>query len=459
MKSRHQRFRVSVLAGVVMVLGVAGWASAQVMGGGTPGTIPLWTSSNTIGDSSITQNGNGDQTINGSLNVTGSLSLPTTTGPNTGVILMGGVPVLYTLSTPSCPLTPPSVCGRNTFVGPSAGNFTTTGFDNTATGDEALDSITTGSQNTATGSYALFSNTSGFANIATGWQALFSNTTGGNNVATGWRALFLNTTGGNNVATGTFALFANRTGNANTAVGDVTLVNNTTGNGNTATGVDALFNNTTGSNNTATGGAALFNNATGRENTAIGTGAGFNITGNNNIDIGFEVQGAPGESNTIRIGNVNNNRTFIAGISGVATGLPGTAVFVDANGQLGTISSSRRFKDEIQDMGDASSDLMKLRPVTFHYKQAQEDGTHPLQYGLVAEEVAEVNPGLVQFDEEGQAQTVLYHVLPAMLLNEVQKEHQKIEDQQKLIQSQQEQLKAQEERLRKLEAILSSKTN
>jgi hypothetical protein len=121
------------------------------------------------------------------------------------------------------------------------------------------------------------------------------------------------------------------------------------------------------------------------------------------------------------------------------------------NGQLGTISSSRRFKDEINDMGDASSDLMKLRPVTFRYKQAQEDGSHPLQYGLVAEEVAEVNPGLVQFDKDGQPQTVLYHILPAMLLNELQKEHQKIEDQEK-------QLKAQEERLRKLEAILSSRT-
>ena len=109
---------------------------------------------------------------------------------------------------------------------------------------------------------------------------------------------------------------------------------------------------------------------------------------------------------------------------------------------------------------------MKLRPVTFHYKQALEDGSHPLQYGLVAEEVAEVNPGLVQCDKEGQPQTVLYHALPALLLNEAQKQHQKIDaqeeviqSQQKLIRSQQEQLKAQEERLRKLEAILSSKTN
>jgi septal ring factor EnvC (AmiA/AmiB activator) len=157
----------------------------------------------------------------------------------------------------------------------------------------------------------------------------------------------------------------------------------------------------------------------------------------------------------------------------VATGLPGAAVVVDANGQLGTTSSSRRFKDDIKDMGDASSDLMKLRPVTFRYKQAQDDGSHPLQYGLVAEEVAEVNSGLVQFDKDGQPQTVLYHVLPAMLLNEAQKQHQHIDAQEKVIQSQQEQiqsqqeqiqsqqeqLKAQEERLRKLEAILSSRTN
>jgi len=223
--------------------------------------------------------------------------------------------------------------------------------------------------------------------------------------------------------------------------------------------------NTTGSMNTAMGSDALLQNRSGFNNTAIGFTAGFKITGDNNIDIGANVQGVAGESNTIRIGNDFNFTTFIAGISGANVGT-GAAVLVNSNGQLGTMSSSRRFKDDIQDMGEASSDLMKLRPVTFHYKQALEDGSHPLQYGLVAEEVAEVNPGLVQFDKEGQPQTVLYHALPALLLNEAQKQHQKIDaqeeviqSQQKLIRSQQEQLKAQEERLRKLEAILSSKTN
>jgi hypothetical protein len=397
MKSRDYRILASVLAALVMVPGAVRWATAQaVNGSGTPNTIPLWTGSGTIGDSSLTQSDNGDQTINANLSVNGSLFLPSTTGPNIGVISIGGLPVLYTV-------------GRNIFVGPSAGNFTTTGSNNTATGDEVLGSDTTGSGNTAMGSHALYSNT----------------------------------TGGGNTATGDFALYSNIEGALNTATGEGTL-----------------YFNLKGIANTATGDFALFSNTGGMHNTAIGYMAGANLTiGDNNIDIGANVPGVAGESNTIRIGNVNNNRTFVAGIYGVPTGLPGAAVLVDANGQLGTISSSRRFKDDIQDMGDASSDLMKLRPVTFRYKQAQEDGSHPLQYGLVAEEVAEVNPGLVQFDKDGNPQTVRYHVLPALLLNEVQKEHQKIEDQEKLIQSQQQQLKVQEERLRKLEAILSSRTN
>src|SRR5215472_15272655 len=150
MNSRRDRVRASVLT-VVMVLSVAGWATAQnpaVRGTGTTNTIPVWTSSNTLGNSSITQSSNGDQTINGSLSVNGSLFLPATTDPNTGVIFIGGVPVLYT-PPPSC--SPGLImCVRNTFVGPSAGNFTTTGMANTATGDESLDSITRGSQNTAT---------------------------------------------------------------------------------------------------------------------------------------------------------------------------------------------------------------------------------------------------------------------------------------------------------------------
>src|SRR5262249_35857080 len=187
MKSRHDSVRASVLAAVVVVLGMVGSATAQVTGSGTPGTIPLWTSSGTLGNSSITQSGHGDQNINGSLSLTGSLFLPNTTGPNTGVITIGGLPVLYTV-------------GRNIFFGPSAGNFTTTAVANTATGDRALDSITSGVANTAMGSQALFSNTTAFFNTAMGSQALFSNTTAFFNTAMGVQALFRNTSAFSNTA-------------------------------------------------------------------------------------------------------------------------------------------------------------------------------------------------------------------------------------------------------------------
>jgi hypothetical protein len=289
-----------------------------------------------------------------------------------------------------------------------------------------------------------------------GGDALFRDTTGQSNTAIGRSALEFNTTGGSNTAVGVAALNSNTDGGDNTATGIAALVSNTTGTDNTATGGGALFHNTSGIQNTAVGAAALAA-STGNINVGVGFCAGCNLTtGANNIDIGAYVVGVAGESNTIRIGNMIT-RTFIAGISGVTTGGTGAAVLVDSNGQLGTISSSRRFKDEIQDMGEASSGLLKLRPVIFRYKQAQEDGSHPLQYGLIAEEVAEVNPRLVQFDKDGQPQTVLYHLLPAMLLNEFQKQHQQIEAQEKVIQFQQEQLKAQEGRLQRLEAILSSK--
>ena len=141
MKSRHDRVRVGVRAAVVLVFGLAGGASAQVTGTGTPNTIPLWTSSNTIGNSLITQSANGDRTINvnGSLGVNGSIFLPATTGFNTGVISIGGAPVLYTVGE------------ENTFVGPYAGNFQTTGVFNNAMGVNALFHNTTGNVNNAMG--------------------------------------------------------------------------------------------------------------------------------------------------------------------------------------------------------------------------------------------------------------------------------------------------------------------
>jgi hypothetical protein len=136
--------------------------------------------------------------------------------------------------------------------------------------------------------------------------------------------------------------------------------------------------------------------------------------------------------------------TYISGITGVATGLTGASVLVDANGQLGTISSSRRYKEDIEPMGDASERLFKLRPVKFHYKKPDANGDKPIQYGLIAEEVADVFPELTVFNKEGQPETVAYHLLAGLLLNELQKEHAVVGEQRQAIDHAMAQLAAQQ---------------
>jgi hypothetical protein len=310
------------------------------------------------------------------------------------------------------------------------GTVRSAGAQNTSLGTGALSSNTTGTNDTALGFDALFANTTGNSNIATGDSALASNTTGGNNTAIGSAALDRNTTGADNTATGFQSLNDNTSGADNTAIGFATLNVNKTGNDNTATGFAAL-NNSTGADNTATGFQALLNNTTGNNNIAIGSNAGSNLTsGSNNLDIGNP--GVAGESNVIRIGTKGfQTRTFIAGISGNPVYV-GSPVLVNANGRLGVAVSSARYKRDIRDMGEASGGLMKLRPVSFRYKQ---DPNGTLQYGLIAEEVARVYPELVTYGDDGKPQSVAYHVLPAMLLNELQKKDAQIVALQKQIES------------------------
>jgi hypothetical protein len=314
----------------------------------------------------------------------------------------------------------------NTAIGFNALYSNTSGFNNTATGAFALASNTGNFGNTATGAFALYSNNSGgFANTATGSNALFSNTTGVENTATGFQALFDNTTGDGNTADGVNALANNTTGNLNTATGSFVLSQNTTGFSNTANGFGALGINTTGRQNTANGADALLINTTGGNNIALGFEAGARLTtGSYNIDIGNA--GAAGEGNTIRIGKQGTQRTtFIAGISGV-TVAGGVGVIIDSNGQLGTIVSSERFKDVVKPMDKASEAILALNPVTFRYKKELDPAGIP-QFGLVAEDVAKVNPDLVARDEQGKPYTVRYEAVNAMLLNEFLKEHRKVE--------------------------------
>jgi hypothetical protein len=341
---------------------------------------------------------------------------------------------------------------ENTATGAGALLNNTTAINNTANGAFSLILNTTGSDNTANGAEALFNNTSGFANTATGYQALFGNTTGDFNTANGNAALSSNTTGNSNTATGDSALYSNTEGNRNTAIGSEALVENTTGFENTAVGADALQSNMTGQDNTANGSEALFDNTTGFENsafgggalrsntvgddnTAVGTGALFsNTTGSSNTALGAGAGVAvTTANNVIAIGHSGadvDNSCYIGNIFGASVAPDAMLVGIDSTGKLGTVASSRRFKEEIQPMDKASDVLLSLKPVTFRYKNYKNS---PLRFGLIAEEVAEINPDLVARDNNGEIYTVRYDQINAMLLNEFLKEHKRVQEQEATI--------------------------
>lgn len=349
-------------------------------------------------------------------------------------------------------------------LGPLALSSTTTGSANIALGYLALGANTTGSANIAVGQAALRDNRNGDENTGVGFRVLVQNYGGSHNTAVGSSALSYNTEGSFNTgvgsnalrysAEGSFntgvgyqALYENSAeGHRNTAIGALAMRDNTSGAWNTAIGVDAMRENEGGHANVALGFEALLNNTEGDDNVALGKGALANLgDGSRNIAIGEGAGsalmaggaaavdssniliGSPGVDNdvgVIRLGEPGiHAATFIAGIRGLA--FSGDAVVIDANHRLGIAASSARFKDEIRDMGDQSSALMDLRPVSFRYKR--DAATAPETWGLIAEEVAEILPGLVGLDEGGEPLTVRYHLLPAMLLNEIQRQEREIE--------------------------------
>jgi trimeric autotransporter adhesin len=343
----------------------------------------------------------------------------------------------------------------NTGVG-AATLLNNTADENTATGAAALLSNITGSENTANGAFALFGNTTGFFNVANGHSALYSNMSGSFNTANGNSTLYSNMDGNGNTANGNSTLYSNTTGDNNTANGLRALLHNTTGSINTANGVNALQSNTIGGANTAIGYQALFNNTAGNFNTALGYFAGSNVTGDNNIDIGNN--GLAADSETIRIGVQGlHGATYIAGIRG-ATVANGATVVAGTDGHLGTMTSSRRFKEQIKPMDKASEALFAFKPVSFRYKKEIDPEGVP-QFGLVAEQVADVNPDLVMRDESGEIYTVRYEAVNAMLLNEFLKEHRTVQEltvvaakQEEAIARQQKQIEALTVSLRKVSA-------
>ena len=318
-------------------------------------------------------------------------------------------------------------------------NFTT------AEGTKALQSLTTGAANTAVGWFSLFSNAEGSFNTATGAGTLLFNIGDPNafegieNTAVGTAALLFNTTGSSNNAVGVSALLNNESGFYNNAHGGLALTSNVDGSGNNAFGDGALgsnvssFSNTaigdfalaysTGSRNTALGGLAGGSVTTGSDNIALGNGAGSNVTTANNV-ICIGTAGA----------NVSNS-CYIGQIYGTFNTAQSAVVYIDPDGRLGTGPSARRFKKDIADMGADSEVLLSMRPVTFHFKtpDTEKAGREISQFGLIAEEVAEVNPDLILRDKEGEIYSVRYDAVNAMLLNEFLKEHRKNEKQETTI--------------------------
>jgi Chaperone of endosialidase len=325
--------------------------------------------------------------------------------------------------------------GANTAEGQEALLNLTTGDFNTAVGWLSLATVTSCQLNTAIGAGTLLVNTAN-GNTATGAGALLSNTTGFGNTANGTYALSSNTTGNHNTAVGREALSSKTTGGSNTAIGRDALLNNHTSNNNTAVGREALLNNTNGQSNVAVGRSALANNTTGVTNIALGTDSGSSVTtASNVVCIGFGVGGA----------NLDQT-TWIGNIYGVTTQSGTTApVIVSDTGQLGTVVSSERFKKDIATMEKTSEAILALRPVTFHYKS---DSNETPQFGLIAEEVAKVNPALVLPDKTGKPYTVRYDAVNAMVLNEFLKEHLMVQNQGATIAQQEKEIKALKQELK-----------
>jgi hypothetical protein len=324
---------------------------------------------------------------------------------------------------------------NNVAVGFEALVHNDTGINNTACGGGALHENTGGESNTGIGNNALFYNTTGDRNTAVGVSALQQNTNTANNTAIGWGALASNF-GFDNTAAGSEALGANQGAGGNSAFGRAALQRNSLGSSNTGVGYNAIGGNFIGSTNTAVGYNALGGISQGNNNVALGYEAGQNLTSGNSNNIHIGNPGlSGGENGRIRIGTGGTHTaTFIAGIRGV-TVPSGVGVIIGTNQQLGTVQSSKRFKEAIKPMDKASESILALKPVTFRYKHELDPDRIP-QFGLVAEDVEKVNPDLVVRDENGNVSSVRYEAVNAMLLNEFLKEHRAFVKQQRELQEQ-----------------------
>jgi hypothetical protein len=399
-----------------------------VIGGdGTAHFIPLWISPNYLLSSVIFQASGGNIGIGktspgAALDVNGSINT-TTNYQIGGTAVLKGTPYVY----------------------PNGGNL--------ALGFGTGDPTTASSYNVFVGFGTGTSDTSGSGNVFAGALAGAGNTTGSANNFFGVAAGYSNTTGANNTFVGTDSGYWNNSGSFNTFLGSGAGADNTIGGYNVAIGSDAGSANDTGVGNTILGNGAGEANTSGSYNIFIGYAGGIqNTTGSGDIYIGTQGPQSGVEWSAIRIG-AGQNSTYIAGIYG-DTSPSGVPVYVNQDGLLHAQTSSLRFKEQVRDMGDSTSALMRLRPVTFLYRPEYDKGDRILQYGLIAEEVAKVYPELVAYDSGGQPYSVRYQYLSTMLLNEVQKQYHRAEAEAKVITAQEQKIEDLEQRLSRLESLI-----
>ena len=320
-------------------------------------------------------------------------------------------------------------------------------------------------QNTVLGEDAL-PESSGTGNTAVGFNALHNDTTGQENTAVGWETQINNVAGSHNVSLAPYSQGGNASDN--TALGIAVMLSNR-GNENTAVGWEACYLNFTGTSNVAVGIAALSGTFASSRNVVLGADAQNDLfDANDNIVFGFEAHGLADDHNillgsvgftndygTMRIGDLfftTYSATHIAGIRGTPlTHGTAVAVGITADGQLGVTGSSARFKEAIKPMGQTSEAIFALKPVTFRCKEELDPKGAP-QFGLVAEEVAKVNPDLVVTDDQGKPFTVRYEAVNAMLLNEFLKEHRRVENLGSAVERHQKQVDALTMGLQKLSA-------
>lgn len=423
-------------------------ASGQIIVTGNPGTNTLtWSLDGSVALEFIEDIGSANPSF-GSLFVIGTNGITTLGAGNTITIQGQGTGFANSFPTDAGTATP--LAGvLNIFGGTAGRDINTSGAGNTVHVD-LNNAITLGDLSNITGSAALTC-TTGDVVISAGNLTISQGTNSAGTIGIvnyagdryisnfGTLNQFIGATSGNltltgaqNTGVGRSCLRSLTTGQNNNAFGLTAGLNITSGNNNVLLGQSGVFV-TTGDDNTMLGHEAGCNVAgvtgitTGSYNTLVGSSAGDGYTGSesNNIVIGARTPGTAGESNVCRIaagtgtGTGQINKTFIAGIRGITTvNNNAIAVLIDSAGQLGTVSSSERYKENIQNMGALSEPVMQLRPVVFNYK---DDASQSQRFGLIAEEVAETFPYLASIGDDGQPDSVKYHELAAILLNEVQK--------------------------------------